>query len=155
MTYNRITAPLEHWHYEVFNAAEGATDPVFEHTKLLFQGDLDGEVAAVAVALEPQVADIVFRKQPDPRLSDPAHLARFVGEYQLGAQTLSVGLQGHTLTVTIPGQPQYHLVPGLGGRFTLREYSIVGVSFVIGATGEATALTLYQPNGVFTAERKR
>jgi CubicO group peptidase (beta-lactamase class C family) len=154
MTYNGIATPLEHWHFEVFNGAEGAKDPVFENLKVLFQTNVDGEVAAAAVPFEPQVADIVFKKKPDARLSDPAYLARFVGDYELASQTMSVGLSGSTLTVTIPGQPTYHLVPATGGKFTLKEYSIVSIGFDQDAGGKVTAIQLYQPNGVFTATRK-
>jgi CubicO group peptidase (beta-lactamase class C family) len=154
MTYNDIAAPLEHWHYEVFNVVEGATDPVFENTKLLFQTDVKGNVASVAVPFEPQVADIVFKKRPDDRLSDPAYLARFTGEYDLAGQTVSIGLSGNALTVNIPGQPQYRLVPGLGGEFTLKEYTVISMSFTEDDKGNVTALQINQPEGVFTAKRK-
>lgn len=153
-TYNNITQPLEHWHYEVWNGKEGAKDPTLENTKFLFQGDLKGNVAAVAAQFEPQVKEIVFTKKADPRLSDPAWLARYLGEYELGGQTARVELAGSTLTVNLPGQPQLHLVPSLG-EFTLKELPIISVVFVEDAKGNVTGMTFIQPNGVFTATKKK
>jgi CubicO group peptidase (beta-lactamase class C family) len=155
ITYNGIAAPLEHWHYEVWNGKEGAKDPTFDNMKFLFQGDLKGNVAAVAAPFEPQVKDVVFTKKPDARLFDPAYLARYTGEYELAGQTATVGLTGNTLTISLPGQPTYHLVPGLGGEFVLKEFSVIGVTFLEDASGNVTAVNFNQPDGVYTATKKK
>ncbi len=55
IAYNGITAPLEYWHYEGWNGQEGAKDPTFENIKFQFQGDLKGNVSAVAAQFEPQI----------------------------------------------------------------------------------------------------
>lgn len=154
-TYNDIRTPLEHWHYEVWNGTGKGTDPALEDTKLLFEGDLRGNVAAVAVQLEPQVADIVFTKVPEARLSDPAYLQRLVGDYELPGQVIKIALAGSTLVARIAGQPEYHLVPALGGEFVLKEAKIVSLRFVEDAKGVVTSITLNQPQGVFTANRKK
>ena len=154
LTYNEIVAPLEHWHYEVWNGKEGAKDPTFENRKFLFQGDMNGNVAAVSAQFEPQVKDIVFTKKPDSKLFDPAYLARFVGEYELGTDTVRIELQGNVLALTVPGQPQYHLVPGVGGEFTLKEISIVSLRFVEDAQGKVTGVNVSQPGGVALAKKK-
>lgn len=154
-TISGITSPLEHWHYEVWNVPEGASDPVFTDTKLQFASDVKGNVASVAAPFEPAVADIVFTRRPDARLSDPEYLRRFTGTYELpGGVAFTVELVGNQLTVNIPGQPQYHLEPALGGEFTLAEASIIRVRFVEDEKGRVTALLLDQPQGIFTATRK-
>jgi CubicO group peptidase (beta-lactamase class C family) len=154
-TINGITSPLEHWHYEVWNVPEGASDPVFTDSKLLFATDVKGNVASVAGAFEPAVADIVFVKKPDARLSDPEYLKRYAGTYELpGGVAITFELAGDVLTANIPGQPQYHLVPALGGEFTLKEVSIIRLRFEEDAQGKVTGVLLDQPNGIFTAERK-
>jgi hypothetical protein len=56
--------------------------------------------------------------------------------------------------LTLPGQPTYHLVPGLG-EFTLKEIPGISVAFVEDAQGKVTAVTSIQPNGVFTATKKK
>jgi hypothetical protein len=57
------------------------------------------------------------------------------------------------LTVNVPGQPQYHLVPELGGEFSLKEARIFRVRFEE-RDGKVAAMTFLQPNGVFTSKRK-
>jgi CubicO group peptidase (beta-lactamase class C family) len=57
---------LKHYHYDIFQAAEGA--PVgFEGTKVTFLMNRAGEIDRVTIALEPNVKEIVFtRKPPQP-----------------------------------------------------------------------------------------
>lgn len=154
VTYNGITTPLEHWHYEVWSGKEGAKDPTFENVKFLFQGDVKGNVAAVSSQFEPQVKDIVFTRKPDARLSDPAYLARYTGNYELAGQTATIALTGNTLTISLPGAPVLHLVPGLAGEFVVKEFSVISVSFIEDAKGTVTGAHFNQPNGVYTLKRK-
>jgi CubicO group peptidase (beta-lactamase class C family) len=154
LSFNRIETPLEHWHYEVWNAAKGAADPALEDLKFRFEGDVLGNVARLAAQFEPAVDEIIFAKKPDARLLDPAYLGRFVGTYQLAAQVLTVSLQGDTLTLSLPGAPLLHLVPGLGETFTFKEVSIVSARFESDEAGKVTAMMVSQPDGVYRAERK-
>jgi len=154
MTYNHLSAPLEHWHYETWTAVKGGDHPALEDLKFLFETDVAGNVVAVNVPFEPTIADgITFKKKPDARLFDAGYLARFTGDYELNGETLSIQLSGNVLTVNIPGQPQYHLVPEVNGELSFKEFSIVRVRFEEEG-GKVTAITLVQPNGVFTAKKK-
>lgn len=154
ITYNHMTSPLEHWHYETWNGVKDIEPPIFQDQRFLFETDIAGNVVAVKTNFELTLEEgITFEKKPDARLSDPAYLARFVGDYELTGQTISIQLAGHVLTVNLPGQPQYHLVPELGGEFSLKEVSIIRVRFDEEG-GKVAALTFLQPNGVFTAKRK-
>ena len=148
-TYNRIATPLEHWHYDVFNGLENPNDPVFEDMKYHFQSDLNGNVSSVRVAFEPNVEPIVFHKEAPAWMSDPAELAKFTGEYELGPQTITVSVRGSHLVVAIQGQPPYELVPGAGGWFDFEKLDGFRIRFPDAATME-----LHQPNGLFTAKRK-
>lgn len=154
VTYNYMSSPLEHWHYETWNGVKDIEPPTFEDQKFLFQTDTAGNVVAVKTDFEPSLSEgITFEKKPDARMFDAAWLARFVGEYELTGQSASVQLAGNVLTLNVPGQPQYHLVPELGGEFSLKEASIFRVRFEEEA-GKVANLTLIQPNGIFTAKRK-
>ena len=151
-TYNAISAPLEHWHFDTFNGMK-TDDPTFENMKLSFKTDVNGNVATVAVPFEATLGEIVFAKKPEARLSDPAYLNKVTGKYQLRSQTITVGLRGDSLTMVVPGQPVYDLVPELGGEYSLKQAKVVTLKFVEDAKGQVTGLEIYQPGGVFEAKR--
>jgi CubicO group peptidase (beta-lactamase class C family) len=151
-TYNAITTPLEHWHFETFNGLK-TDDPTFEDMKLSFRTDVNGNVAAVAVPLEATLGDIVFTKKPEAKLSDPAYLNKVTGKYQLQSQTITVSLRGDSLTMVLPGQPVYDLVPELAGEFSLKQVKVINLKFMEDAKGQVTGMEIYQPGGVFEAKR--
>lgn len=152
MVYNSIEAPLEHWHYDVFNGLENPADPTFEDMKIQFRTSVDGEVTQVVAPFEPAVAPIVFERQPDPELSDPSYLERFVGTYQLGPQTIRVALRGSILTASLQGQPTLELEPLWNDAFKLSGLEGYRVVFTT-EDGRVTEAVFHQPNGVFPAER--
>ena len=151
-TFNGITTPLEHWHYETFNGKRG-DDPTFEDMKLTFRTDVNGNVAALEAPFEPTLEEIVFDKKPDARFFDPDFLQKFVGKYQLATQTLTISLKGNSLTLYIPGGDELDLVPQVGDEFVLKQAKIVSLSFKFDDEGNVVALELYQPDGVYEAKR--
>lgn len=152
--YNGIATPLGHWHYETFNGGK-AEDPTFEDMKLTFRTDVNGNVVGVAIPFEAALDDIYFVKKPDARLSDPAYLKTLLGSYTLASQTVTVSLKGDTLTLFIPGQPVYDLVPEVGGEFSLKAAKVVRVRFLEDGKGQVTALEVSQPGGVFEYKRMK
>lgn len=153
-TYNGISTPLEHWHYETFNGLKGS-DPTFEDFKLLFRTDVNGRVNGLEAQMEPALAAIVFEKKPAARLFDPGYLQKFSGRYSLMDRILTVSLKGNSLKLVIPGQPEFDLIPGLDEEFTLKQAKIVSVRFKTDAKGEIIALETIQPNGIFEAKREK
>lgn len=157
MTYNGITTPLDHWHYEVWNGAKltgEKADHSFEDQRVMFLTNMDGDVAALQSPMEPAVRDIVFARKPDARLKDPAYLARFAGAYELGPNAVTITLQGNALTMEVAGRPQPDLVPDRNDRFFLKGASGVSLVFETDAKGNVTGFRLVQPDGVYTAKRK-
>jgi len=152
--YNSIATPLAHWHYETFNGGK-AEDPAFEDMKLTFRTDVNGNVVGVAVPFEPSLDDIYFDKKPDARLSDPAYLKSLVGAYTLASQTVTVSLKGNGLTIYVPGQPVYDLVPEVGDEFSLKQAKIIRVRFQEDAKGQVTGVEVSQPGGVFEYKRTK
>jgi CubicO group peptidase (beta-lactamase class C family) len=152
--FGNTTFPLEHWHYDVWNALPGE-DPVFEDMKLNFRCDAKGNVAEIAAPFEPAVADIVFRKSADPRLSDPAYLARYVGKWELASLVLTVSVEGKRLVVDITGQGQTRLKPGLGDEFDLEGANGYSLRFLPDPKGGVGDLEIRQPDGVYTAKRAK
>lgn len=152
--FNGITTPLEHWHYETFSGLK-ADDPTFEDMKYTFQADSRGYVSALAAPFEPAVKDIVFTKKPDARLFDGEYLKRFTGAYDLSGQTVTVGIKGSGLTVSVPGASLLDLVPVLGGDFVIKQAQVVSIHFVADSAGNITGLELRQPGATLTAKRKQ
>jgi CubicO group peptidase (beta-lactamase class C family) len=152
--YNGIATPLSHWHYETFNGIK-TEDPTFEDMKLTFRTDVNGNVVGVAVPFEPSLDDIYFVKKPDARLSDAAYLKSLVGAYTLASQTVTVGMKGDGLTIFVPGQPVYDLVPEVGGEFSLKQAKVIRVKFLEDAKGQVTGVEVSQPGGVFEYKRSK
>lgn len=150
--YNDITTPLEHWHYETFNAKR-AEDPTFEDTKITFRTNVNGLVSALEVPIEPTLEDAVFKKKPDAKYFDADYLSKFVGKYTLVNDTITVSLKGDSLTAFIPGQPEYDLVPVIGDEFVLKQVKIICVKFLMDEKDNVIAAEFIQPNGVFEAKR--
>ncbi len=151
-SYNNITTPLEHWHYETFNGKK-TEDPTFENFKLTFRTDVNGRVAALEARIEATLDPATFSKKTDPRYSNPEFLKKFIGRYQLVTQTLTVDLKGNRLTLTIPGQPEYELVPDLDGEFVLDRVKVVSLKFKTDEEGNATGIEFVQAGAVYDAEK--
>jgi CubicO group peptidase (beta-lactamase class C family) len=151
-TFNGITTPLEHWHYETFNGKR-ADDPTFEDMKLTFRTDVNGLVSQLATPFEPTLDAIVFEKKPSAQLFDPDFLQQFVGKYQLATQTLTISLKGNSLSFYVPGGTEMDLVPQVGDEFVLKQVKIVSLKFKLDDEGNVTTLEIIQPNGVFEAKR--
>ena len=151
LTVNHITNPLEHWHYDVFNCAEGADDPALEDTKVQFLMDMKGNISGLRAPVEPMVEDVVFARRPDARLTDPVFLATLTGEYQLVNVRLRIELKGSALVAVLPGQPTYELIPVRGTDFDFKGLSGFSVTFDLDEKGAVRELRVTQPNGVFTA----
>ena len=120
---------------------------------LLFRTGFSGEVEAVEAPFEPAVANVVFTRRADARLSDPAYLARFAGTYVMGVSKFAFFVKGNGLVLEVNGQKQPELVPDRDDRFTLKGAAGYSIAFVSDATGRVGELRLVQPDGVYTAKR--
>ncbi|HJQ23790.1 MAG TPA: serine hydrolase [Blastocatellia bacterium] len=152
-TFNGIHTPLEHWHYDTFSGLRAA-DPTFENMKYTFQTDANGYVARVTAPFEPAVKEIVFTKKPDARLYEAEYLKRFAGTYLLPGAPVTISLKGNALSMAIPGQPAYDLVPSLSGDFILKQVQVQSLHFVTDDKGKVMAAEIRQPGAVVTARRQ-
>lgn len=152
-----FTVALEHYHYDVFAVPDDLTGPAagFAGAKLLFGYDKDGTIDRVEIPLEPTTDDIVFERVADDRLSDPEFLAGLAGTYELAGLEAVVTLDGGQLTLSVPGQPLYTLVPSSGTSFEIEGLNDFRIEFVLGDDGAARSFISHQPNGTFEAQRKQ
>lgn len=154
LLFNGMSLPLEHWHYDVFAVSDKGSEPHLKGLKLNFLGDDAGRLRRLEIVLELLVDPIAFVRVPENVLSDPGYLARLVGRYELPSQVVTVAASAGKLTVTLPGQPTYTLVPAGDDEFTLKELKGFSLKFTLPRKGPATEAVFIQPNGVFAAQRR-
>jgi dipeptidyl aminopeptidase/acylaminoacyl peptidase/CubicO group peptidase (beta-lactamase class C family) len=149
-----LTSSLDHYHYDIFESAEDPTGR-FDQRKIAFHYNKRGDIDRLTVPFEPNVSDIVFTRQPDDSLRERKTLEPLAGDYQLGPQPIRIALKDdHTLTLTVPGQPTYELVPTRDLTFDFKGLSGFSVKFQQDKAGAVNELLLYQPNGTFAAKRR-
>ncbi|MGI8744352.1 MAG: serine hydrolase [Bryobacteraceae bacterium] len=153
MTFNGMTAPLEHFHYDVFETPKEAID--LPGMKLLFHTNLQGDIDSVSAPIESTVQDIVFTKMPDRSMMQKSALEPLTGDYQLGPQVATIAMRGPTtLTMTVPGQPTYELVPTGGLKFAIKGLNGYTLEFKKNEAGTVDQVVFYQPNSTLAAKRK-
>lgn len=151
--YNDDTSPLSHWHYDVFDAATADVQNLWLDSRVQFVSDLAGRISAVSVVMDSTVAPVMFKKQPEARLSDPAYLRNLAGTYELAGNTFSISLAGKKLTYLAKGGAPAELIPSLGGEFVHSRRLDARIAFKTDASGRATAMTLTDASGVYEAKR--
>jgi len=113
-------------------------------------------VDRVAIPLETGVKEIVFTRKAAQEMMQRAFLEKLVGQYVLGQMTATIELQGESkLTLTVPGQPTYELVPFKDTTFQIKGLAGFSVEFRRDASGAVTEAVFHQPNGTFVAQRKQ
>lgn len=154
MTFNGMTFPLKHFHYDIFEFPEDPFNPLAE-AKVTFFYNKKGDIDRLAIPLEPAVNDIIFTRVADEAMRQRSFLQAFVGQYQIGPTTITVAFKSEdTLTLTVPGQPTYELVPTRGTSFDIKGLPGYSVEFKKDASGAVTEVVFYQPNGTFVAKKK-
>jgi CubicO group peptidase (beta-lactamase class C family) len=154
VAYNGLSAALEHFHYETFATPD---DPLneFGNQKVDFKTDLGGDVAAVAVTLEPAVDPVLFKRRADKRMRDPVYLRRFEGNYAVGANMAVIKLRADSvLTLSIVGQPTRELSGITGTRFAVKGLNGFTIEFMPRDGSAISEAAFYQPTGNFVAKKK-
>lgn len=150
LAYHTLESPLEHWHYDVFRA----TGDDLEGLKIAFHNDLSGNLSHLSVALEQGLDPFEFEKLPPEGLDDPQVLAAYTGDFDLLGQSVRVELRDDALTVTVPGQPTYTLVPVRPDEFEIEGLDGFAVHFLRGDDGAVDELVFIQPQGNVPAKKK-
>ena len=156
MKINKITEPVTHLHYDVFQVPDAPFDP-FAKLKVSFFSDANGEISSLTLPLETSVKDIVFTRLPDKQLSDRSFVEAFTGQYEIpGSPTpLTISLRGdHTLVVSTPGSPDVELLPSRGTKFDIKDQSGVSIEFKQDAGGKVVEAALDDNGTVLVLKKK-
>src|ERR1700722_11810244 len=147
--YHGLGGVLSHFHYDVFEVPKDDLNP-FSQEKVQFRSNLAGELESLAIPFESTLKDITFIKLGDRSMTQKTFLQPLTGDYQRGPLLAAISLKGDSaLTLTLPGQPVYNLVPVHGTKFNIKELNGYSVEF------KGDDLVFYQPNGTFSATRKK
>jgi CubicO group peptidase (beta-lactamase class C family) len=153
LTLNRISRPLDHFHYDTFQVPANPQDE-FEKLKVTFNTDLKGDISSLSMPLEATVEPIVFTRLPEKRMFDPAFLRAFVGDYDQPAAPLTVILDGNVLAFASQGRPKMALAPDHGTTFRVIDRPGENVEFKQDAAGKTIGIVIYAPDGVAFYKRK-
>lgn len=151
---------LRHHHYNIFSPyqfSDGKPDttqaiPIFFNFRTNDQGD----ISTVVVKFEPATDAIEFKRTPKGIELGKAEVEKYVGEYELPGMVAKFYLKGDspTLYLTVPGQPEYELLPIEKHRFALKILEGFKIEFVENESGEIGEALFIQPNGTFKAKKK-
>lgn len=155
ITFNQFTSPLPHFHYDVFAVPENKLDRL-ERTKVMFHTGWNGDIETLSIPFEPLVKDIVFKKQADPQLRDPAFLRTLAATYlAAGDVPIVISLRPDAvLTLRTPDGKEYELVPVRGLSFDVKALSGTRIDFKKDASGAVTEAAAISPGGTEVWKRK-
>jgi len=149
LDYHGLGGVLKHFHYDVFEVPKDDLNP-FSEEKVQFHSSLAGEIDSLGIPFESTLKDITFLKLGDRGMMQKTFLQPLTGDYQRGPMLAAVSLKGDSaLTLTLPGQPVYNLVPVHGTKFNIKELNGYSVEF------KGDDLIFYQPQGTFSATRRK
>ncbi|MHA4812116.1 serine hydrolase [Flavitalea flava] len=161
--YPQESSWLRHFHYDVFETfgndpKEGIDTTDGVGLKMQFNMDQAGDISSISMDLEPGIRKyIVFTRAAKAREISKDELQKYAGEYDLGgSMLLKVYIkQDKVLFLSVPGQPDYELVPVDVNKFSIKTLTGFTIQFNTNEKGEVTELLSIQPNGTFKAVKKK
>ena len=144
LSYNKFSTPLDHWHYEVFQAPADRQNPL-ELTRVQFNTDFSGEVASISVPLEASVEPIVFTRQPPAEMRDRKFLDAVAGDYEVGGVPVTIAVrEDNVLQYIVLGNVR-ELIPVRGTYFRFKDLTGVALEFMKNPSGQYDRLVFYRP----------
>ncbi|MBS1934317.1 MAG: serine hydrolase [Bacteroidetes bacterium] len=151
---------LRHKQYDIFDVfekdAKEGIDTSENSSPMQFQMNTNGDITSLDIVLDASVKPISFVKSPRAKEISKDSLLKFVGDYDLKGMTLKVIIKDEKkLTLIVPGQPEYELVPVDKNKFNIKTLTGFTIQFNVDDKNEVTELLSIQPNGTFKATRKK
>lgn len=151
--YGILNAALEHFHYDTF---EFLTDPVAQDKLTLrFETDWAGEIASLAIPMEPLTPAIMFQRVADPRMRTREFLSPLTGEYQLGPSSWDVVLrEDDVLQLRTQTGQVFDLEPVRDTTFRIKERAGWSLEFKKNSSGAVKEAVFYRPGSSSVMQRK-
>ncbi len=150
---------LKHYHYDVFKPymiketkvdTSAAIEILFK-----FETDLSGEICGFEAKLEPATDPIIFKKVPIEVALEEEALKKLCGDYELPGMIAKFYIKNDKLHLFVTGQPEYELMSLGKNKFKLIIVEGFSVEFIEDDDGNIVECKFIQPNGIFTAKRKK
>jgi CubicO group peptidase (beta-lactamase class C family) len=141
--YYKFITPLEHWHYEVFQAPANRQNDL-ELTRVEFHTDLSGDIDGLTIPLEPAVDPISFTRQPPAEMHERKFLDTLAGEYDAPAPIVVVVRDDNVLQYSELGSPR-ELIPVRGTYFRIKGLASAAVEFLKNPEGQVDRMAIYRP----------
>ena len=141
LEYYKFSTPLDHWHYEVFQAPADRQNDL-ELTRVQFQTDLSGDLAGLTIPIEPNVEPISFIRQPPAEMRERNFLSALAGEYDGVAPLKIVLREDNVLQYSVLGIVR-ELIPVRGTYFRIKDLAGTAVEFLRDSGGEIDRMAIY------------
>src|SRR5579885_32480 len=147
--FHKFGGPMTHFHYDVFEAPRDEANPDSK-MKIQFHSNLQGDIDFLSIPLESSVKDVVFTRLGDAKMRTKTFLAPLTGTFVRGGTNVIVDMKADdAITLTLPGQGTFDLEPMRGTRFNVKGLNGHTIEFF------GDDLVFYQPDGTFSATRKK
>jgi CubicO group peptidase (beta-lactamase class C family) len=142
LAYHRFTTPLDHWHYEVFQAPPDRQNEL-ELMRVQFHNDLSGEIASITIPIEPNVEPTSFMRQPPAEMRERKFLDGLAGEYDNGGVPVTIVVrEDNVLQYSVLGNVR-DLIPVRGTYFRIKDLSGAAVEFLRNPAGQVDRMAIY------------
>jgi len=147
-TFNNISLPLYHYHYDRFITPD---DEINGKWSMTFTTDAQGSIGQVKVSLDEK--EVIFTRKADPRLRDPDFLKKLEGQYEIAGNIISIMFRNNELVLMT--SPPQHLEPYKNSMFKIREFSDQIVEFIFDDKGIPTGFKITaEGNTVYLNKKK-
>lgn len=152
---------LEHWHYDIFvpyilepgDKIDTANRPGM---RFQFNISVNGDIESLnMIGMEDPSIPLVFKRTPKLEALNAEALKDYLGDYDLAGTIIKVYAKKDVLFAFVPGQPEYELQYLGKDKFKLKILDGFFMQFARDENKKVSAATFVQPNGNFTANRKK
>ena len=150
---------MEQFHYDIFrpyDTEEGIDTADKSPIRFQFNTGLKGDIESASLFnFEPAIpTPIKFKRSNAAKEIATDDLKKYVSSFSLAGADIKTYLKENVLYVSVPGQPEYELVPVGNHKFDFKKVAGYAVNFEVNDKGELLSLTFVQPNGNFKAAKK-
>ncbi|MCD4783937.1 MAG: serine hydrolase [Candidatus Eremiobacteraeota bacterium] len=137
---------LHHYHYDTFLLISrdivGSVN--FTNLKLQYHADVHGDIDSLTINVG---FPVKFERIPSPDLKMAEYLSKYVGDYMMAGNRITVRLENKSLWVDFPGRGKYEIEPVTRNRFRIKKAPDQRLRFNIDKSGNVTGGVIITAGG--------